>query len=236
MKTLIALALTGVLALSLAACGTQTNKDTASEGNQDTVNVSEESETTITEVAPGGFEKASSPVITDEIKALVEKAKDGMMGASYTPVAYIASQVVSGTNHLVLCKVEAAVPTYAIVTLYEDLEGNVEITDILDSTAEAPANDDEAVGAFTECEDPTVTTEAQEALTKACEGMLGADYTPIALLSTQVVSGTNYQFLCEITAATPDAEPAYSIVTVYESLDGAAEITETVDFIANNAE
>ena len=105
-----------------------------------------------------------------------------------------------------------------------DLEGNAEITDILDSTAEAPVND-EALGAFTECEDPTVSTEAQEALMKASEGMLGADYTPIALLSTQVVSGTNYQFLCEITAATPDAEPVYSIVTVYESLEDTAEIT-----------
>ena len=117
MKRIIALALTGVLALSLAACGTQINKDTASEGNQDTVNVSEEGEMVGDVVVSGGFEKASSPVITDEIKALFEKATDGMTGAAYTPVAYIASQVVAGTNHLVLCKVEAVVPDAVFLLL-----------------------------------------------------------------------------------------------------------------------
>ena len=47
--------------------------------------------------------------------------------------------------------------------------------------------------------------DAQAAFDKAVEGLVGAEYVPVALLSTQVVAGTNYCILCQITPVAPNA-------------------------------
>jgi len=73
--------------------------------------------------------------------------------------------------------------------------------------------------------------DAQAAFTKALETLDGSDYEPVALLGTQVVSGTNYAVLCRITPVTPDAEPEFGIVYIYEDLDGNAEVTEVKDLV-----
>jgi len=68
--------------------------------------------------------------------------------------------------------------------------------------------------------------EAKAAFEKAAEKLDGSEYEPIALLGTQVVSGTNYAILCRITAVTPEAEPEMAIVYIYEDLEGNAEVSE----------
>ena len=65
---------------------------------------------------------------------------------------------------------------------------------------------------------------AKAAFEKAVEGMEGYEYEPIALLGTQVVAGTNYSILAKGTAVIPDAVPSFEIITIYEDLDGNAEI------------
>lgn len=39
----------------------------------------------------------------------------------------------------------------------------------------------------------------------------------------------NYRLLCRVTPVVPDAEGAFCLVTVYQDLDGNAEITEVTD-------
>ena len=188
------------------------------------------------EAAPivGGWTRAESPEVPDHVKALLEKAAADMVGAEYEPVAYIGSQVVAGTNHALLCRITPVVPDavshYGIVTLYEDLDGNVSITDIRDSEAEEEALPGELTGAWENPESPVLTDEAKAALDKALEKLVGAEYEPIALLATQLVSGTNYSILCEVTPVVPDAVSSYVIVHVYQDLEGNAEITDTFDF------
>ena len=65
---------------------------------------------------------------------------------------------------------------------------------------------------------------AKAAFEKATEGLEGYEYEPIALLGTQVAAGINYSILARGKAVVPKAEPSYEIVTVYEDLDGNAEI------------
>ena len=86
----------------------------------------------------------------------------------------------------------------------------------------------ETVGGWKLTEDAALTQASQEAFDKAMEGFVGVDYTPLALLGTQLVSGTNYCFLCEATVVYPDAQPYYAIVSVYEDLQGQAEIRNIV--------
>lgn len=71
--------------------------------------------------------------------------------------------------------------------------------------------------------------EAKAAFEKALDGLVGCDYKPIALIGSQVVSGTNYCILCRTTPVVPNATSAFSLVTVYEDLSGKAEITEVKD-------
>ena len=90
------------------------------------------------EQLPGGWENAADYKITDEIKSILEKASATLTGATYEPVAYIGSQVVSGKNHYILCKMTPSVKelngavSYVFVTVYENLEGKCEITDTKD--------------------------------------------------------------------------------------------------------
>ena len=71
--------------------------------------------------------------------------------------------------------------------------------------------------------------DAQAAFDKAVEGLVGAEYVPVALLSTQVVAGTNYCILCQITPVAPNATPTWALVYIYADLDGNAEITNVYE-------
>ena len=71
--------------------------------------------------------------------------------------------------------------------------------------------------------------EAAAALEKALEGLVGSTYRPIVLLGTQVVAGTNYCFLCELTPVVLDPVPHYALVYVYAALDGSAQVLSVVD-------
>ena len=71
--------------------------------------------------------------------------------------------------------------------------------------------------------------DAQEAFDKATENLDGAEYTPIALLSTQLVAGMNYCILCQITPVVPNAEASWALVYIYADLEGNAEITNVYE-------
>ena len=83
----------------------------------------------------GGWSYAESTEITEDMKKVMDKATETLTGATYEPVAYIGSQVVAGTNHAILCKVVPSVPAadakaeYVLVYVYEDLQGNCQITE-----------------------------------------------------------------------------------------------------------
>ena len=79
------------------------------------------------------------------------------------------------------------------------------------------------------CEAAALPEDAQLAFDKALEGLVGAEYTPVALLGTQLVAGTNYCVLCQITPVVPDAVPGWALVYIYADLEGGAEITNVAE-------
>lgn len=220
-------------AVILASCGKL-------DGSSENTSASETPIESETEEAGfvGGFARTESPVITDEFKAVFDKAAAGLDGIDYTPVAYLASQIVAGKNHCVLCKASPVVPdaktTYSIVYIYEDLQGNADIIEAKGSDAEAPDPEKGLMGGWAEPETPEMTDDARKALEKACETLTGAEYTPVALLGTQIVAGKNYRILCESKPSIPSLDSSYVIVTVYADLQGNAQITDTVEFIKND--
>lgn len=67
--------------------------------------------------------------------------------------------------------------------------------------------------------------EKEKALFEKTMNLKGVSYIPLAV-ATQVVSGTNYRFLCEAKVVIPDPVPHNALVTVYTPLQGESVITE----------
>lgn len=82
----------------------------------------------------GGWSVAESMEINAEAQEIFDKAMEGLVGVDYEPVAYLGSQVVAGLNHCFLCKATVVYPGaeagLALVYIYQDLEGNAQITNI----------------------------------------------------------------------------------------------------------
>ena len=84
------------------------------------------------------------------------------------------------------------------------------------------------VGGWALNESAEMSADAQKAFEKAVEGLMGVNYSPAALLGTQLVSGTNYCVLCEAAVVYPDAQPYWALVYVYADLQGNAKVTNIV--------
>ena len=84
----------------------------------------------------GGWTPADDPTVTQERSDLFYKALGDLVGVEYTPIAYLGSQVVAGTNHCFLVQkrvvIPDAIPSYILVFIYEDLQHNAEIMNMAD--------------------------------------------------------------------------------------------------------
>lgn len=67
--------------------------------------------------------------------------------------------------------------------------------------------------------------EKENALFAKTLNLLGVEYTPLAV-ATQLVSGTNYRFLCEAKAVIPEPVAYNALVTIHSPLNGDPVITE----------
>ena len=88
------------------------------------------------EGAVGTWQEAESPALTEEAKAAFQKATEGFVGVDYVPVALLSTQTVAGTNYRILCEATVVYPGaemhYAVVNVYESLEGNANILRVSD--------------------------------------------------------------------------------------------------------
>ena len=236
MKKTVSVCMTAAMALSLLAGGAvqaSALSAQAAKTAEPAAAVSEEN------CISGNWKRAADPALTDTVRKVFDKAFDGLVGASYTPAAVLATRTTAkGTQYRVLCRMTVCYPgaqeQYVVVTLQRGLLGRAEILNIDDALCETDLVDDkEMTGGWQEAQSPAMTDEAKAAFEKATEGLLCVDYVPVALLSTQVVAGTNYRILCEATEVYPGAETHYAVMTVYEGLDGSANILSVTDSLAS---
>lgn len=87
-------------------------------------------------------------------------------------------------------------------------------------TMDMATQTDSIAGGWNKAESPEITPKIETICQKAFEGMTGVSYTPVALLSTQIVAGTNYRILFRATPVVPNAEEVYAIGCIYEDLNG----------------
>ena len=192
------------------------------------------------DVLAGGWQVTADFELTDEQKALFEKGLEGLVGANYVPIALLGTQVVAGTNYCFLAQTTPVVPdanpVYTLVFLYQDLEGNVQLMNVADlpivpnedGTLSAPG--ETLMGGWSYAQSYEITDELSDCFNRALEGTLGSNFTAIAQLGTQIVSGTNRCILAEVTPVVPDPQPHYALVYLYENLEGGAELLNIIDF------
>ncbi|MBR3275634.1 MAG: hypothetical protein IKG08_03345 [Eubacterium sp.] len=260
-KKIFAAALACVMTFSLAACGTKQEEvkeevSAASEAVSEAVSeasaVSEavsEASSAVEEISSAAEGLLGSWTLTteagapmpDEVAEAFDKADKAHLGMNFEPVAYLGSQVVSGTNYMILCRgttvTAQPVTGLKMVTVYVNTSGEAEILSVTDLDIAALAERDDAegtpaglTGGWTPAEMPVANlpAEAANAFTKAMEGFTGAGYDPTAVLATQLVSGTNYAILANQTVLTSDGEHNVCIVYIYEDLEGNCTITNIV--------
>lgn len=190
--------------------------------------------TSVTDIqkSAGEWNMNITPDVPSEALKAFNKAIKNYGGVKLEVIGYMGNQVVSGTNYKLLCKSTAVTPNastkLSVVTVYENLQGNSEIAEVEDYNTGAESSN-ELSGGTIQAEDVTITKEVQKAFDKATKEYAGTKLEPIALVGTQVVSGTNYKLLCKSTAVTPNAKAQFVIATVYQSLDGSAEITDVAN-------
>ena len=135
-----------------------------------------------------------------------------LKGAQYTPIAYLGSQIVNGTNHAILC--EQVLTTgrddknVVMMIINEKPEGCTLVS--IDRVVEGTTGDG-AVNVDVQTEIPA---DVVKVFDDALNGFVGASVQPFALLGTQVVKGVNYIFATEVTLTTAVPIKKVTLVTV----------------------
>ncbi|MBO4365062.1 MAG: PASTA domain-containing protein, partial [Eggerthellaceae bacterium] len=137
---------------------------------------------------------AASTLSSDEQQVFdAAMANDG----TYSPVATLATQVVDGQNYAFLCQGGGG---WAIVVANSDTDGNVSLVSTTalaaGSVATAASGDGDGAWQANPACASSLPSDAQAAFDDAMSNYSGASVQPVALIGTQVVSGTNYQDIC----------------------------------------
>lgn len=186
-------------------------------------------------VAGGWKINAELPEMND---AIFDKARQGIDGASYSPLFILGTQVVAGTNYEYFCYskpvVPNATPSFKVVTVYRGLGDDPEIsilniedfdvTNYIDDQGETTPSG--TMGGFTEVEElPNFLNDEENVIfEKAFEGLDGVGYTPVAKLASQVVAGTNYAFLAMGKIISAEPQTHFYVVNIYNDLEGNATV------------
>ena len=239
-KTISVLLILMLTVAVFAACNNkpaETTADTAEDITDDTAELTGE-------VMGGGWEVSEKAVdgVSAEEKAVFEKALSGEgigVGVDYTAVDVLAKQSVAGWKYAFLCVKKAvtpeAVPAWCVLTVYEGLDGSASVNGIIDiDVANVRTKANSTAGDNTSGGWEADVNEAKLSVSERVDGALGSyegmKFTPIAVLGTQVVAGTNYRVLAYGAPVVPDAVYDLYVVDVFDAIGGEAEISSVKVF------
>ena len=174
----------------------------------------------------GDWVRAETPALTEAQRALLDQALEGYDAGDLSPVAYLGSQFGPGTEHVYLCRTGSF---YAFVCVREDAEGKTALLGLdYPGWATHLSTEKNASGGWYQPGTPALDSTLRDVFDKGMEGLVGVSYTPVALLSAQVVAMMNYCFLCEATTVVPGAETDWALVYLFEDTAGNVELTNVV--------
>lgn len=230
MKKVLAIVLVLVMVFAVSACGKSSTPSTTSTESSQKAPLTSKAPETPPQIV-GGYEFSGDPTMTEDATAALNKALELLTGANYEPIALLGTQVVSGTNYMILCVITPVIPDaqgyYALVTVYKTLQGECVITRIDDSIALA-AGDAIPGGWYREM--APASDEDKELVAKATKDLLGAEYEAIYHLQDQVVAGKNHMILCRMTPVTQNPQSSAVILSIYQDLQNNVTLNEIFEF------
>ena len=161
-----------------------------------------------------------------KVATAVGKLSEQLIGAEYTPIAYLGSQNVNGTNHAVLAEqliVTGKDTKNVVVLIFNEKPNEMECSLVnIERVVESSGG---ALGGIAVDVKTDIPEDARDSFTKCFEGFVGSKVEPFALLGTQVVKGTNYIFAAQVTSVTAEPEVKASILIV-NALTGEISFTD----------
>ena len=193
----------------------------------------------------GGWETmvtSKQAVMTDEEIEIFNNAKKNYSDLELEVIAVLGKQVVAGTNYMYLAKGyekgNETNATYNIVVIYHDLENKSTVKSVsaFDYTkytnVDKSYNGEQVSGGWSTTlpqKYKILDDKVQTIFTDATNKQVGITYLPIALVGTQLVSGTNYAILCYGTYSDQNATTAIYLVTIYSDLENNNEIISSAN-------
>lgn len=149
-----------------------------------------------------------------KIATAMSELEGTLVGAEYTPIAYLGSQVVNGTNHAVLAEqtIVTGRDTHNVVVMIFNEKPNDTVATLV--SIERVVEGGMPLGGTTVDVHTDIPTDAMEVWNDAFMGFVGSKVEPFALIGTQIVNGINYIFVAEVTSVTREPVKEVAIVTV----------------------
>ena len=148
----------------------------------------------------------------------------------YTPLALMGTQVVAGTNYMVLARENDKL---VVLVIFEDLSQKATITNTYDfnllnhlSNDFAVGGNNELAGGWTVSKDGGLNSMPQNlasAYSEAFTNYEGIRFEPLACVGSQVVAGTNYAMLAR-GVVNGETEYGLYIVVIYDDINGNASV------------
>jgi hypothetical protein len=135
-----------------------------------------------------------------------------LMGAEYTPIAYLGSQVVNGINHAVLAEqllITGRDQKNIVLMIFNEKGEEVTLVNIERIIEEGAPMGGIHIDVQTE-----VPEDVKAVFHKVFEGYVGANLEPVVYLGSQVTKGTNYILLTVISGIRPCEETTVALTIV----------------------
>lgn len=137
-----------------------------------------------------------------------------LLGCTYTPIAYLGSQMVNGVNHAVLA--EQAITTgqdtkNIVVLVFNEKPGDMKATLVsIDRVVASGA----PLGGIHLAPTTEIPEDKMDEWKEAFNGFVGSYIEPFAYLGSQMVKGSNEIFAAVLTPVAPKATSKVVIVTL----------------------
>ena len=162
----------------------------------------------------GGYEliNQSTEKLPQDLASAVGKVfgENGMLGATYDPIWYLGTQIVNGTNHLLIC----------LQTRLTKENDKKIVGVVINIPAGSIGGNDAKIVEVIEDSDLIEGTNLElgirEKFERAMNGLVGVSYKPVMYVGSQVVKGMNYYIVAEARLIYPNSEPYAAMICINE--------------------
>ena len=179
----------------------------------------------------------AAPIVSKEQKDEFVKSKGSFDTLDMEPVALLGEDA-DGAGYAYLCLDktvdENPVSTWDVAVTQRNADGNLKLNSIIEIHPEniktVESSGEELTGSW---KTASIKEGAvlEDELKAALDSVIKKEYVPIAVLGTQIVSGTNYILLIQEQV---DGKPVNYVIKLYVDLQGNAELTEEAIFDLDN--